>query len=623
VAPITVASLTVSSVAWADAGAADQQLADRYSPIVVVRQQNAACLDGEPYTPVSVTSVLGRADVALRGPDGQVVKQAPTAADLAGKGEGYYLDLPGEPLNPKCDYDTWFRSLPEAQQPTLYSRVASDPAHPGVLALQYWFFYVYNDWNDRHEGDWEMVQLLFDASTAEQALSTAPTAVAFAQHEGSEVSAWDDPKLNKEGDHIVVYPGQGSHAAYYTQSHWFGKSAAAGFGCDNTAFPGVALTPTIVPIPSGSAGSAGDFAWLSFTGRWGQKAPSFNNGPTGPNTKTQWAAPVTWQEEEGRERAAALPVIAGPAADAFCELTTQGSMLFLAVLDSPWLTLLAIVVVIALIVWLVRTTRWRPAAAEPPRQTRRAGQIIAAAFASWPRRWRGLSLIGLVYLAWVAGIQFVQRLLLAPLESAPVAQVGAPRWEWLLVPAALLSVLLVLPGLAIALAAVQHLVHGEEIGTRVSAPRALVLAIRRPAGAIGFFVTYVVGVISFGALLLLPVGLWLIARWAVAGPTSVMEECGVREGFARSTRLTKGHRWRTLTLTVVLRYVAESLGPIVGAILLLATGLSFTVTNVIAGIVIAILLPISAMGMALQYYDLRQREQEQSAATANAPTLEG
>jgi hypothetical protein len=29
--------------------------------------------------------------------------------------------------------------------------VATDPAHPGTLALQYWFFYVFNDFNNKHE----------------------------------------------------------------------------------------------------------------------------------------------------------------------------------------------------------------------------------------------------------------------------------------------------------------------------------------------------------------------------------------------------------------------------------------------------------------------------------------
>ena len=27
-------------------------------------------------------------------------------------------------------------------------------------------FYVFNDWNNLHEGDWEMIQLIFDVDTA-------------------------------------------------------------------------------------------------------------------------------------------------------------------------------------------------------------------------------------------------------------------------------------------------------------------------------------------------------------------------------------------------------------------------------------------------------------------------
>jgi len=48
----------------------------------------------------------------------------------------------------------------------IYAHVFSDPDDPATLVLQYWFFYLYNDWNDRHEGDWEMIQLFFDAPDA-------------------------------------------------------------------------------------------------------------------------------------------------------------------------------------------------------------------------------------------------------------------------------------------------------------------------------------------------------------------------------------------------------------------------------------------------------------------------
>jgi hypothetical protein len=56
----------------------------------------------------------------------------------------------------------------------VYAHVATDPGYPGRLALQYWLFYVYNDWNNLHEGDWEMIQLVFDAGSARDALDRGP-----------------------------------------------------------------------------------------------------------------------------------------------------------------------------------------------------------------------------------------------------------------------------------------------------------------------------------------------------------------------------------------------------------------------------------------------------------------
>ena len=52
---------------------------------------------------------------------------------------------------------------PRAPKPTVYAHVAKDPDYPGKVALQYWFFYPFNDFNNTHEGDWEMTQLVFDA----------------------------------------------------------------------------------------------------------------------------------------------------------------------------------------------------------------------------------------------------------------------------------------------------------------------------------------------------------------------------------------------------------------------------------------------------------------------------
>ena len=92
------------------------------------------------------------------------MKVAPTAADIAGKGDGFYLDYPGSPLTPGCDYETWSKAW--SATPTVYAHVLKQADKPETLVLQYWFFWVYNDWNDKHEGDWEMIQLEFPAVDA-------------------------------------------------------------------------------------------------------------------------------------------------------------------------------------------------------------------------------------------------------------------------------------------------------------------------------------------------------------------------------------------------------------------------------------------------------------------------
>ena len=356
----------------AAADSTEEQLAARFAPVVVTRAADSACGNGEHYAPIAVDAVLGRPDVTLRRADGSTTT-APVAADLAGLGEGTYLDLPGDPLKPRCDYSLWAASL-EAE-PTVYARVATDPTAPGELALQYWLFWPYNDWNDRHEGDWEMLQLNFDTATAAEALTAEPSSTILAQHEGGEVAGWADTKLNREGDHVAVYPGQGSHASYYGQSVWFGKSAQSGFGCDDTSVgSGVTaqrLDPAVVMLA--------EQPWLTYTGHWGEQAPSFNNGPTGPNTKTQWETPIAWTHDEGRASAVELPAAPGASVKMFCTLTTAGSMAYLYVLGSPVLVGLAAVVLVGLLIWLVVGTRWRSVDPTTLQQPRRAGEVLVSA----------------------------------------------------------------------------------------------------------------------------------------------------------------------------------------------------------------------------------------------------
>ena len=97
-------------------------------------------------------------------------RSRPAPSDLAGGLYDYHLDFPGNALDPGCTYLDWSRRLTQGHPPTVYAHVSTDPGYPGQLALQYWMFYVFNDWNNLHEGDWEMIQLNFHASDAAQAL---------------------------------------------------------------------------------------------------------------------------------------------------------------------------------------------------------------------------------------------------------------------------------------------------------------------------------------------------------------------------------------------------------------------------------------------------------------------
>jgi hypothetical protein len=468
-------------------------LAERYAPRVVVREQAEVCGPGEGFQPADVTDVLGRDDVLLRRSDGSG-RPAPTAQDLAASDAATHLDFPGNPLAPGCDYDEWSKQVSGATPPTLYANIATDPGHPGLLALQYWFYWVFNDWNNKHEGDWEMIQIVFPAGSAEEALAVEPTSVAFAQHEGSETAQWGDSKLRKDGTHPVVYPSEGSHAAYYDQSNWFGKSAAAGFGCDDTSVsptvPGVLWQPQIQlltdPVAAGQE-------WLAYPGRWGQQAPSFNNGPTGPSAKRQWTEPIAWQEDEGRSGAVAIPAIPGPAVSAFCSVTASGSLLFLRVLDQPVLTIAAVAALVTVLLLLIRGTVWRGADSRQYDRERRSGQILTAAIGVYLRRWPVFAALGAVFLGASYAALLLADLILATATTDTLVDTRGTTDAATVALSALVSVVIRGPAIVLVIAAAIAVVSQQDHS--VGFGGALQRAIAPPTTALLLATTYLVVVV--------------------------------------------------------------------------------------------------------------------------------
>jgi hypothetical protein len=236
-------------------------LARRYQPtlLVTVADRN---------WPVSVNAIL-----AERGPDGEPVCLVqnrtprsvcpPSLSSLSGKGAAPsdYLQLPvglGSHQGPEGQFqaflngqyidpgplhhwladpgvlDPWYTAqiyfyyagpLTSSQFPSQ----AADPARPGLIGLEYWFYYPFNYYPlvvnsdlmneaplagdhanvDLHQGDWEHVDVLLDPRTL------TPVWLYLARHsyEG-QFLPWSSPALTFDDGHPVLQAAYGGHPTY-------------------------------------------------------------------------------------------------------------------------------------------------------------------------------------------------------------------------------------------------------------------------------------------------------------------------------------------------------------------------------------------------------------------------
>jgi hypothetical protein len=605
-----VLALACCPVAAADL-AAETALAERYAPVVRVVEQLEECGHGEPYRPTDVDLLFDEPTVALRGPWNPVdlVRIGPTADDIADLYE-YHLDFPGNALNPGCDYERWDRRLREGHEPTVYAHVASEPARPGKLALQYWLFYTYNDWNNLHEGDWEMVQVLFDAADAAEALAEKPVSVGYSQHEGAEGADWDDEKLELvDGRRPVVYPAAGSHANFFDPALFVGSSGEQGVGCDDTRGPHLELEPKVVTIPSDASAAGATMPWLTFEGRWGELQDAFFNGPTGPNMKTQWTEPLTWSEG-WRPRAYAVPtsgVFGTGATDFFCQAVESGSRGLVKFLRNPGLTLLVLAGLVGLAWFGIARATWRPVAPLRAARRRTWGQVLSAAGRMYVKRPRLFLGIGILLIPLGAVISIVQALVLGGFGLAGVDATGEGAGALVLLLVAI-GLTLTLLGLALVQAATACALilidAGEEIGP-VEAYRRALVQIRPLLGALGIAVG--VWVLLTATAFLFPVALWLAVRWSLLAPVVEIEGRSAVSALRRSSELVRGHWLRVASLVGVGTVLALAAGPFLGALLILLTDAPPALLNVLAGVVYALAMPFVALTTAYVYFDARTR----------------
>ena len=610
---VSLAALVLAPAAAA-APRDERALAERHAPVVRLVEQEEECGPGEPFEPVDVEVLFDEPTVALRGPwgAGDVVEVGPSADDLAGGLYEYHLDFPGNALDPGCGYERWGRRLTADAEPTVYAHVATEPGRPGRLALQYWLYYVFNDWNNTHEGDWELIQLVFAADDAREALGREPLETGYSQHEGAERADWGDDKLEVvDGTHPVVYPAAGSHANFYEPALFLGSSGSTGVGCDDTSGPSRELRPRVHTIPSDPAAARRADPWIAFEGRWGELQRSIFNGPTGPNLKGHWVEPITWADG-WRDRSYAVPgggALGTGTTDFFCGAVEDVSNALRRLVDEPLPMLLLLAGLVALVVFLIARATWTPVA--PLRLARRRawGQVLSSSARMYVARLPLFLGIGLLALPVSLAVTLLQALLLGGSRVAGVSTEGEGS-SILVFAVVVIGTTLTLFALGLVQAATVRALVEIDAGRPIDPLRAYRLAGERLVPLLVALLV-AVGVVSLllGSVLLLPVALVLALRWALIVPVVELEGPAPLAALRRSGRLVRRNLVKAASLIVVGAAIALGIGPFVGGLLIFATSAPLAVLNLVAGVVYALTMPLVALVTAYVYFDTRVREE--------------
>jgi len=570
----------------------EEELVQRYAPIAYLSTQESPCdPEAEPYIMAPVDIVYGNADIMLRAdPDNAVVSRGIEGSTIHQKDRGYYIDLPGNPRLPTCTYELDAREAMKGYEPTVYAHIAREEGQDG-LAIQYWFYWWYNDFNNKHESDWEMIQVLFDVNTVEEALQTDPVEVAFSQHEGGEVARWDAPKLEREGTHPVVYPSRGSHAAYYGPAVWVGwGSKGSGFGCDDTQNIDRHVAPAVVLLPDDPS-SINDpnspYAWLTYQGHWGERGWSFYNGPTGPAMKARWTAPISWQDDLRRSSIALYrgPTIGPATSTVFCTVIGTSSDIVTLFGPKPWLVILMAALVLVVIAVMLTVARRTLVGAwliyrHAPWVFIRIGLLLApltliGSALRWGMNTSSSLAERLPFDEDNPGVQLVFSLE-GPIQTVILLAVVGPMVIW----------------------STKELLSGRQPGFRSSLtavrPRMLPVLWTQ-------IVLYTFVIILTLTIIGIPFAINRFVRWQFGDQAATLDEVRGRAALRASSSSSKGRWWQIVATLPVLFVLGATIGPLVGIALLLGPKMQIDIANGIGSIIYSVTMPFAVIGMTLLY----------------------
>jgi hypothetical protein len=593
---------------------AEQALAAKYAPVLMLVQQKVACGPGEPFLPGDVDVMFDNPAIALRGPwkpQKDLVKIAPSVDDLSAGLPGYALDLPGDPLDPGCDYEEWADDQGFGSVPTIYAHVATEKGVDNRIALQYYFFYAFNDYNNKHETDWERIQIEFSASSAKTALQLGiePDIAVYSQHYGAEKATWGDSKLQLEDEtHPLVYVSAGSHANQFSSGVFMGNTAKTGFGCDTTVGDHDAIHPVVKTIPSDPAAALVEFPWTGYEGHWGEVGPKrFYEGPTGPNRKAGWTRPFSGFSKNARSVSIEIPggdLAGGSTASVYCDLVGKGSDAFRAFVANPLATLGILAVLVVAVGWLLRRTSW-DADPLPLMKRRKVGQVITAAG----------SMIGHHPVTFIVGALPLASLLVTSAVLQTLA-VGTSMPGWVPSVVTFLALIASFVTIAAMTVGVERIGAGEPyglLGLWAEGARRMV------RGVPALLAAAILAAVLIGTLVLSPLALVLLVLFYLLTPVVVIERAGALRPLTRSTVLV----WRILGTIVPLRLFSllllSSVGAVLAALLFTIVPVSFVVLNAVPPLVIALVTPLNAVMSAYAYYAARVVDDERKAPEEPAP----
>ena len=180
-------------------GADALRLARRFAPMLRLAIN-------EHYRPLRLEDYLAHSVLRAGSPPGGTVTQPkPTLFSLPTTPAASYLDVRGAQPNANAALYPSIEQQVESTtpRPTVYWHVVRQTS-TGRVAIEYWFLYLYNDFFDKHEADWEGATVFLENGT--------PIGVSYSQHQGRKWALWSSTSTSAGSP--VVYVARGSHANY-------------------------------------------------------------------------------------------------------------------------------------------------------------------------------------------------------------------------------------------------------------------------------------------------------------------------------------------------------------------------------------------------------------------------